>query len=401
MSVAITNDGVRLAWEEDGEGTPILFIHEFAGDHRSWEPQVRSLSRRYRCITYAARGYAPSEVPEDLEAYSQERAVADAITVLDDAGVGATDADIQRRSSDSGDIIKVQVGDQPEETRSVLQSAYAEAAGVDVAEVSVNSVSSTWGREITEQAVRALIVFLALVAVFLSIRFEWRMALASIITMLHDVLLSVGIYSLFGFELTPETVIAFLTILGYSLYDTIVVFDRIKENERRLASLSPPDLHNVSINQVLLRSVNTSLASVMPVIALLIIGAGVLGVVTLREFSVALLVGILVGAYSSIFVASPILTWLKIRARGSRPMGTRLVGAELRDLVVSGSLAGRTGSVRSARRRAMTADPDPQPGDPVPAGVVAPTAPAAPAAAPKRPDQLLSHAPRPRKKKRR
>jgi len=87
MSVAITNDGVRLAWEEDGEGTPILFIHEFAGDHRSWEPQVRSLSRRYRCITYAARGYAPSEVPEDLEAYSQERAVADAITVLDDAGV--------------------------------------------------------------------------------------------------------------------------------------------------------------------------------------------------------------------------------------------------------------------------------------------------------------------------
>jgi preprotein translocase subunit SecF len=330
-----------------------------------------------------------------------ELSVDDAEAVLGDEDIDATDADIQRRSSSSGDIVKVQIGDQPDDVRAQLQRAFAAAAGVETSEVSVQSVSSTWGREI---------IFLALVSIFLSIRFEWRMALASIIAMLHDVVVSVGIYSLFGFEVTPETVIAFLTILGYSLYDTIVVFDRIKENERKLSPLGPADLLNVSMNQVLLRSLNTSIASAMPVLALLVIGAGALGVVTLRDFAIALFVGILTGAYSSLFIAAPILAILKGNRTTARLNAAHLTGKELRALVVSGSLAGMTGSPRSARRRASGATPDDlDAGLDVDATADA-TADAAPVTTrppgasvggPVRPDVLLSHPPRPRKKRKR
>ena len=162
--------------------------------------------------------------------------VDDARSILDDNGLDGADATIQERSSDSGDIIKVQVDDQPAEVRDPLQEAFAEAAGVEPDDVSVSSVSSRWGWEITKKAIWALVIFLGLIALFISIRFEWRMALSAILAMIHDVLIAVGIYSVFGFVVTPATVIAFLTILGYSLYDTIVVFDRIKENERRLAA---------------------------------------------------------------------------------------------------------------------------------------------------------------------
>jgi preprotein translocase subunit SecF len=341
-----------------------------------------------------------------LDVPAGELSVDDAEGVLTDAGVDATDADIQRRSSDSGDIIKVQIGDQPDEVREQLQQAFAEAAGVDANEVSVQSVSSTWGREITEKALRALVIFLVLVSIFISIRFEWRMALASIIAMIHDVVVSVGVYSLFGFEVTPETVIAFLTILGYSLYDTIVVFDRIKENERRLSPLGPADLLNVSMNQVLLRSLNTSIASVMPVLSLLVVGAGIMGVTTLREFALALLVGILTGAYSSLFIAAPILAILKGNRASARLNAAHLTGEDLRGLVVSGSLAGMVASPRAARRRAMTAATAGSataaaPGDDADTGSSPAAAPRPSVGAPARPDVLLSHPPRPRKKKKR
>ncbi len=180
--------------------------------------------------------------------------------ILGDNGIDATSAKIQERSSDSGAIIKVQVDDQPEEVRTRLQQAFAEGADVTVNDISVSSVSSQWGWSITKKAIWALAIFLGLIAIFISIRFEWRMAVASLLAMVHDVVISVGIYSVFGFVVTPATVIAFLTVLGYSLYDTIVVFDRVKENERRLTAggLSAADLVNVSVNQVLLRSLNTT-----------------------------------------------------------------------------------------------------------------------------------------------
>ena len=213
------------------------------------------------------------------------------------------------------------------------------------------SVSASWGEEITRKAVWALVVFLVLIALYISLRFEWRMALTALLAMIHDVAISVGIYSVFGFEVTPATVVAFLTVLGYSLYDSIVVFDRIRDNERRIAAagLSAGDLINVSTNQVLLRSINTTLASALPVASLLLVGAGLFGQVTLREFAIALLVGMLTGAYSSIFVAAPLLGWLKGRSRGVRRPGTgHLVGEDLRG---RGRRRARRRARRSRRRR--------------------------------------------------
>ncbi len=316
--------------------------------------------------------------------------IEDAEAILRDNGIDPSEAQIQERSSDSGDLIKIQVADQPAEVREQLRSAFAESAAVSADEISVNSVSSTWGREITEKAIRALVIFLLVVAVFISIRFEWRVALASIIAMVHDVAISVGIYSLFGFVVTPETVIAFLTILGYSLYDSIVVFDRVRENEARFAAHKAPyaDVINVSMNQVLMRSLNTSISSVIPVLSLLIIGAGLLGAEALSEFAIALLVGMITGAYSSIFIAVPLLAIFKQRDPKWPTKGTeRARGETLRDLVVGGS----PGAAK--RVRAVEAG--------VAAGTVPTTTAAETAAAANRPDRLLTHPPRPRKKKRR
>lgn len=327
-----------------------------------------------------------------------EFSVDEARSVLEDNGVEADNAKIQERQSDSGSIIKVQVEDQPEEVRVAIQEALAGAAGVEVQDVSVSSVSSTWGWEITKKAIIALVVFLALIAVYISFRFEWEMAVASLAAMVHDVIISVGIYSVFGFEVTPATVIAFLTILGYSLYDSIVVFDKVKENERRIAAagLTAADLVNVSTNQVLLRSLTTTMSSALPVLALLLIGAGLLGQVTLREFAIALLVGMLTGAYSSLFVATPLLGWLKSRSpelTRRRDQG-HLVDDDLRQVVVSG-LAG----VRASGRRRAGRRPDPTSADTGTDDAGAP-APATTTVEPPA-DVLLSHPPRPRKKKRR
>ncbi|MCB0968878.1 MAG: protein translocase subunit SecF [Ilumatobacter sp.] len=318
--------------------------------------------------------------------------VDDAEQVLADNGLGDADARIQVRESESGQIIKVQVGSQPEEVGLQLREAFAEAADVEVDTVSVNLVSSSWGDEITGKAIRALVIFVLLVAIFISIRFEWRMAVAAIIAMLHDVLISVGIYSIFQFVVTPPTVIAFLTILGYSLYDTIVVFDRVKENEARFAARKPPydDIINVSMNQVLMRSLTTSFSSIVPVISLLLIGAGILGQATLAEFALALLIGMITGVYSSIFVAAPLLGVFKQsdKSWGGRNI-PRAVGEPLRDMVMGGDIGSRkTRQEAVAAKKGSGGDDD------------AVTVPAGPATVSEA-QAALKHQPRPRKKKRR
>jgi len=297
---------------------------------------------------------------------------------LEDNGIEAVNAKIQILDSGSVQSIRIQVGDQTTEKRETVVQDLAARAGVENDDVSVNSVSSSWGRSITEKAVRALLIFLALISVYLAWRFEWRMAVAAIIAVLHDVVISVGIYSLFGFEVTPATVVAFLTILGYSLYDTIVVFDRVQENVARFAGsrISMGDISNVSMNQVLMRSLNTTISSILPVISILVLGAGVLGVVSLREFSVALFVGMLTGAYSSIYVATPMLTLLKQRESAFSSMRGQLMSKSDLQHMVSTSNA----STRTRRRPAVSTPTDSS-------TTTAPTATA-----------VLNHPPRPRKK---
>ena len=318
------------------------------------------------------------EVPTATLTVDQARAT------LDAHGINGTSAKVQERTSASGRVLEIQVGDQSVAKRQEIQEAFATEAKISTESVNVNSVSSTWGRSITEKAVRALIIFLVLVALFIAWRLEWRMALAAIIAMLHDVLISVGVYSVFRFVVTPATVVAFLTILGFSLYDTIVVFDKVNDNTDRFSGSRVPyaDVINVSMNQVLMRSINTSLAAVLPVMSLLVLGAGILGAVTLRDFALALLVGLLTGSYSSIFIASPLLAMFKQREPRYRSYrGSHSTGAELERLVLGGSPSARRDT---GRARVETA-----------AGeiVLPPT---------QRPtESLLTHPPRPRKKKRR
>ncbi len=182
--------------------------------------------------------------------------------------------------------------------------------------ISITTVGPTWGSSITDKAIEALIIFFIVVAIYISIRFEPKMALAAFIAMIHDVLVAVGIYSIFDFQVTPDTVVAILTILGYSLYDTVVVFDRVRDNTRGIGSsgrLTYPQLINLSMNQTLARSINTSMVAIIPVLAILVVGAQFLGATTLQSYGLALFVGLLSGAYSSIFIAAPVLSMMKER----------------------------------------------------------------------------------------
>jgi preprotein translocase subunit SecF len=182
--------------------------------------------------------------------------------------------------------------------------------------MSVTYVGASWGSQITTKAIEALIIFLIVIVIYLSIAFEWRMAIAAFVALLHDIVITVGVYALTGFEVSPTSVIGLLTILGYSLYDTVVVFDKVRENTAGLLTSQRStysDAANLALNQTLVRSINTSLTALIPVASILFVGAGLLGAGTLKDLSLVLFVGMLSGTYSSIFIATPVLADLKER----------------------------------------------------------------------------------------
>lgn len=223
-------------------------------------------------------------------------------------GVGITDATIQ--FLDDGEAVRITT----RELDSAVEDAAVEAV-VDVtasprAEMSIDAVGPTFGELIAQRALIALGVFLGAVVLFISWRLEFKMAVAGLAALFHDMLITIGVYALTGFQVTPATVVAVLVVLGYSLYDTVVVFDKVEE----LVLVDEEDTYSVIVNRamnsVLARSLATSLTSLLPVGSILFIGAIILGAPTLRDFALALFVGIAAGTYSSIFVASPILaTW--------------------------------------------------------------------------------------------
>jgi preprotein translocase subunit SecF len=210
-----------------------------------------------------------------------------------------------------------------------LKAALARRAGITVNDINGQEVSATWGSTISRKALIALFVFLALVTLYIALRFEWKMSIGALIALTHDLIITAGIYALVGREVTPETVIAILTILGYSLYDTVVIFDKVKENTESASLVAREGYSNVvnmSLNQTLMRSVNTSLVVLFPIGALLLFGGD-----TLKDFAFALFIGVASGAYSSVFIAAPILAVLKeqepryqtlrarVEARSGRP----------------------------------------------------------------------------------
>ena len=228
-------------------------------------------------------------------------------------GTGAADAKIQTLG---GDTIRVRADIEAPAAVDSVRTALADLAGVTTNDVSVTTVGPSWGSEITAKARNALIAFFALIAVYIAVRLEWKMAVGALVAVVHDIVVSVGFYSVFQFEITPATVIAFLTIMGYSLYDTIVVYDKVREVVGRVSATGRytyTEMMNLSLNQVLMRSVNTSITSMIPVASMLVIGSFVLGAVTLQEFAIALLVGIVVGTYSSLFVAAAVVARMKER----------------------------------------------------------------------------------------
>ena len=224
------------------------------------------------------------------------------------AGVGVDDATIQL--IDDGAAVRVTTPDLDIEVENAAVDALAEVTGADRSEISIESVGPSFGALVLRRALTALGVFLGVVVLFISWRLEFKMAMAGIVALTHDLLITVGVYSLTGFVVTPATVVAVLTILGYSLYDTVVVFDKVEELVEIHDEKTYSEIVNLAMNQVLARSLATSLTSLLPVGSILFVGSFVLGAPSLREFALALFVGIAAGTYSSIFVAAPLLaTW--------------------------------------------------------------------------------------------
>ena len=237
--------------------------------------------------------------------------------------LGIADARIQT----GGDVLRVRTelskvaqstleeGKSTDPIVAQVTAVLAKITGQSESSISVSTAGPSWGEEITQKAINALIVFFIVIALYITIRLRWEMAVGALLAVAHDILITVGLYALFQFEVTPPTVIAFLTIMGYSLYDTLVVFDKVRDNEHLVtdSKLTYTSVVERALNQVFMRSVNTSITSILPVVSVLIVGSGIMGAVTLREFALALLIGLIIGTFSSLFVASPIATVLRIR----------------------------------------------------------------------------------------
>ncbi|MBO0834921.1 MAG: protein translocase subunit SecF [Actinobacteria bacterium] len=229
-----------------------------------------------------------------------------------------------------------------------IKSAIENRFNISSNDVSITTVGSSWGSQVTTKAIEALIAFLIVVVIYLAMAFEWRMAASAFVALAHDIVITIGVYALTGFQVSPATVIGLLTILGYSLYDTVVVFDKVRENTASILGTRKSNYSqaaNLALNQTLVRSINTSLTALLPVTAILIVGSLLLGNGELKDLSLVLFVGMLSGTYSSIFIATPVLADLKERQPQYKQLARQIALKE----------AGG----RSALRRAKTGAPDP------------------------------------------
>ncbi len=230
------------------------------------------------------------------------------------------------------DSVRIQTEQLSPKQSVAVQDALAKAYKIKTKDVTTSFIGATWGQDITRQALTGLVIFVILAAIVMSLYFRtWKMSVAALVALMHDLIITAGVYGVFGIEVSPAAVIGFLTILGYSLYDTVVVFDKIRENtsedgaeSRRTFSESV----NLAVNQTLVRSINTSVVAILPVGSILFIGALLLGAGTLRDISLALFIGIIVGTYSTIFVAAPLYAQLRsgekeIKKRDKRSLAVR------------------------------------------------------------------------------
>ncbi|HEY3736917.1 MAG TPA: protein translocase subunit SecF [Jatrophihabitans sp.] len=246
-------------------------------------------------------------------------------------------------------------------------------------DITLTSVSSSWGHDISVKAIEGLIIFLIAVSIYISIRYEWRMAIGALAGLLHDLVVAAGIYSIVGFEVTPSTVVGLLTILGFSLYDTVVVYDKVAENTKDIlttARMTYSEAANLAVNQTLMRSINTSLISLLPVAGLLFVGVGLMGVGTLQDLALILFVGLASGAYSSLFLCTPVVVDLTERDPKYQALTRRVLARRASD-AKKGADGGQTDYFAEAlapRRRLATPAAPPKPGakPQIPRGAKAP-----------------------------
>ncbi|MER7999082.1 protein translocase subunit SecF [Streptomyces sp. NPDC095613] len=248
--------------------------------------------------------------------------------------------------------LRIQVTELDTQQANAVKSQLADSLKVDETKINADLVGPNWGETIANKAWTGLGIFMILVVIYLAIAFEWRMALAALIALIHDLTITVGVYALVGFEVTPGTVIGLLTILGYSLYDTVVVFDSLKEGTKDITKQTRwtyGEIANRSINSTLVRSINTTVVALLPVAGLLFIGGGVLGAGMLNDISLSLFVGLAAGAYSSIFIATPLVADFKerdpkMRALRKRVLAKREAAAAKGEPAEAGADAGAPGA---------------------------------------------------------
>lgn len=348
---------------------------------------ILSLATRELNLGIDFEGGGVWEVP------AQDFSVGDARDAM--GSVGESEAKIQTLTNSSGDtIVRIQAGADSVNRSGEITETLADAAGIDANEISVSTVGPSWGKNITDKATRALLVFFVILGIYIALTLEWRMAIGALIAVAHDIIISVGVYSIFQLEVTPATVVAFLTILGFSLYDTIVVFDKVKENQTRIGLANRTTytgLMNLSLNQTIMRSINTTFVTIVPVLSILLIGAVLLGAVTLEEFGFALLVGLISGAYSSVVVAASLVAALKEREPRNRALRDRLEKAYGGPVPVTGIRHASSSSLRTAVVAASTSTGGGRASSGAGAGAVTAQSPTSTTAIP----------PRPRKKKKR
>jgi preprotein translocase subunit SecF len=241
------------------------------------------------------------------------------------ANVGIEGEIIVQKIGDSK--VRIQTGALTSEQSKAVEAALTQTFSVAIESIDTQLVGPSWGKEITKKALYGLIAFLIVIMLFLAMAFEPKMAIAAIVAVVHDVFITVGIYALVGFDVTPATIIGFLTILGYSLYDTVVVFDKVRENTKSVAAVGKytySQAANLAVNQTIVRSANTSLIALLPVGSILFVGAGLLGAGTLKDLSLALFIGLAVGTYSSIFIAPPFLASLREKEPAMQALAKRV-----------------------------------------------------------------------------
>ncbi len=283
-----------------------------------------------------------------------------------DAVAEVSSEEVPRVTTVGSSTIRVQTAELTNEQVEKVRTALEDAYGVTDDDVASSFIGPTWGSDVSKKAAQSLVVFLVLLAVVMTVYFRnWRMAAAAIIALFHDIAVTVGVYAAVGWEVTPATVIGFLTILGYSVYDTVVVFDKVRENTIAITEQSRATYEeraNLAVNQTLVRSINTSVVALLPVAAILFIGAFVLGAGTLRDIALALFVGMFIGAFSSVFLATPLEVAFRLRERPIKEHTAKVLAARTAAVTESGSDGAAepirmTGQIRPGTHQGTSAQP--------------------------------------------